>query len=164
MDSEYFTEAIQWYSLYTKLKNTWIEEVYISYISIAKCLIRLKSSLEEVENVIKKAINTIPDRAEAYYIMGKYYNDNSILEKGYTYLKNAYECNFETVSKKYMLFINETNYGKYVKDELSVSCFWTNRGEEGYKLLNEAIDDIAFIEHKERLLQNKAHFKNKYKF
>jgi hypothetical protein len=43
MDSDHFLEAIQWYSLYTKLKNTWIEEVYISYISIAKCLIKLKN-------------------------------------------------------------------------------------------------------------------------
>jgi hypothetical protein len=164
MDSDHFSEAIQWYSLYTKLKDTWIEEVYISYISIAKCLIKLKSSPEAVENVIKKAINTIQDRAEAYYIMGKYYNDNSLSDKGYAYLKSAFECDYEAVSKKYVLFINKTNYGKYVKDELSVSCFWTNRGEEGYKLLNEAIDDIAFIEHKERLLQNKTHFKNKYKF
>jgi len=164
MDSEHFSEAIQWYSLYTKLKDTWIEEVYISYICIAKCLIRLKSSPEEVENVIKKAINTIQDRAEAYYTMGKYYNDNSLQEKGYTYLKRAIGCDYNAVTKKYILFITESNYGKYVKDELSVSCFWTNRGEEGYKLLNEIIDDVDFIEQKERLLQNKTHFKNKYNY
>jgi hypothetical protein len=164
MDSEHFSEAIQWYSLYTKLKDTWIEEVYISYISIAKCLIKLKSSPEEVENVIKKAINTIQDRAEAYYIMGKYYNDNSLPDKGYSYLKDAFECNYAAVCKKYILFINGSNYGKYVKDELSVSCFWTNRGEEGYKLLNDIIDDIEFIEHKERLLKNKEHFKKKYNY
>jgi hypothetical protein len=96
--------------------------------------------------------------------MGKYYNDNSILDKGYTYLKRAFECNYETVFKKYLLFINSYNYGKYVKDELSVSCFWTNRGEEGYKLLNDIIDDDEFIEQRERLLKNKEHYKKKYNY
>ena len=36
--------------------------------------------------------------------------------------------------------------------------------KEGYKLLNDIIDDIEFIEHKERLLQNKEHFKKKYNY
>lgn len=163
-DSGHYQHAINWYSLYTKLKNTWIEEVYIAYVSIAQCLINLKKSHDEVENIIKKATETISDRAEAYYIMGKYLNDNGNTELGYKYLKQAESCNYQEVCKKYILFINKYNYGKYIKDELSVSCYWTDRGDEGYRMLLDIIDDVDFKHHRERLMQNKKHFENKYKF
>lgn len=163
-DSGHYQDAINWYSLYTKLKNTWIEEVYIAYVSIAHCLINLKKPLEEIENIIKKASETISDRAEAYYIMGKYLNNNGNTELGYKYLKKAESCNYKEVCKKYILFINKYNYGKYIKDELSVSCYWTDRGEEGYRMLLDIIHDVDFKHHRERLMQNKKHFENKYKF
>ena len=36
---------------------------------------------------------------------------------------------------------------------------------ENYNMfMNDIIDDIEFIEHKERLLQNKEHFKKKYNY
>ena len=58
------------------------------------------------------------------------------------------------------------NLKKYVDDELSVACYWTNRGKEGFKLLNELLDDddCHFAEHKDRFEMNKTHFINKYKF
>ena len=70
----------------------------------------------------------------------------------------------EEVLKKYKLFVNKFVYGKYVNDELSVSCYWTNRGNEGFKLLNEIIndDDSHFVEQKDRFETNKQHFMNKY--
>ena len=70
----------------------------------------------------------------------------------------------EEVLKKYRLFVDVFVYGKYVNDELSVACYWTNRGNEGFKLLNEIIDDSDqhFIEHKDRFEMNKKHFTNKY--
>ena len=42
MDANHHKEAIQWYTLYTKLKDTWIEEVFESHLRIAKCMIYLK--------------------------------------------------------------------------------------------------------------------------
>lgn len=96
--------------------------------------------------------------------MGKYLNDVNKNELAYEYLKQAESCNYEEVTKKYILFINKFNYGKYIKDELSVSCYWTNRGEEGYKILLDILFDVDFNEHRERLLQNKKHYQNKYNF
>jgi hypothetical protein len=57
------------------------------------------------------------------------------------------------------------SYGKYVNDELSVACYWTNRGKEGYKLVNEIVNDSDpyFENHKERLNKNKEFFEEKYK-
>ena len=71
-------------------------------------------------------------------------------------------CDYNLVCKKYILFINKLTYGKYINDELSVSCYWTNRCDEGYELLNNIIDDPDFITHKERLITNKKFFQSKY--
>ena len=161
-DAKYYKEAIQWYTLFTKFKNTWIEELYISYIKITQCQILLKFDNNDIIISAQNAINTIPDRAEAYYLIGKYLNDNSLCEKAYSYFKKAMTCDYNLVCKKYILFINKLTYGKYINDELAVSCYWTNRCDEGYKLLKNIIEDQDFIIHKERLITNKLHFEKKY--
>jgi len=164
MDSKNYKEAIQWYTLYTNLKDTWIEELFESYLRLGKCMIQLKQDDIKIKNYIQKAIDIFPDRAEPYFILGKYYNDKSNTELGYMYLKEAKSKDFDLISKKYVLFLNKMNYGKYVNDELSVACYWTDKGKEGFDLLNEIIDDpdLEFI--KDRLLKNKEYFLSKYPF
>ena len=163
MDSGYFKEAIQWYRLYTKLKDTWIEEEFESYLRIGRCMIELKLNEENIKLELNKAIELLPDRAEAYYCLGKYYNDNLRTDLGYIYLKEAKKKNYDEISKKYILFINKYNYGKYINDELSVACYWTNNGEEGFQLLNEILNDVEF-NNNERLLKNKEYFIEKFNF
>jgi glycosyltransferase involved in cell wall biosynthesis len=163
MDAGCYKEAIQWCTLYTQLKNTWIEEVFESTMRIGSCMIRLNFEEEKIKAQFHKAMEIFPDRAEPYCLLGKYFNDKSKCDLGYYYLSEAMKKNLTEVSKKYILFVNSYTYGKYLKDELSVSCFWTNRFEEGLRLVNEIIDDEDFKHHKERLLENKKHFENKMK-
>ena len=162
MNSGHNKEAIQWYTLFTKLKNTWNEEFFESTLRIGKCMISLDFEEDKIKNQLHKAIDIFPDRAEPYVTLGKYYNDKSKTDLGYNYLKEAKNKNIDDVKKKYILFVENYAYGKYVNDELSVACYWTNRPKEGYHLLNEIIDDFEFENKKERLLKNKEHFINKY--
>jgi hypothetical protein len=155
MDAQHYKEAIQWYRLYTKLKDTWGEEIFESHIRIAACMIHLKWGEKSIIDEIQKAIELFPDRAEPYYILGKYFNDNSNTVLGYKYLKLAEKQDIVAVNNKYSLFVNQLNYGKYINDELAVSCYWTKRYEEGIKLINEIIDDEDFINEKSRLEENK---------
>ena len=161
MDAQKHELAIKWYSLYLNLKNTWIEQVFESRIKIAKLLIVLQKSYEEIKIQIDFAISIFPDRAEPYFILGKHCNYIYKQEEAYHLLKKAYSCDFETVNKKYMLFVLKNCYGKYILDELNISCFWTNRLHEGKKYLLEIIDDPEFQQHKERLNKNLEHFNNK---
>ena len=71
--------------------------------------------------------------------------------------------NLDEVKKKYVLFIVNRFYGKYVLDELSVSCYWTNKLDEGKKYLLEIIDDKDFKIHKDRLDKNMKNFNDKLK-
>jgi hypothetical protein len=161
MDAGFYKEAIQWYTLYGELKNTWIEEYFESVVRIGSCMIKLNMDENKIKLQFEKAINIFPDRAEPHFILGKYFNHKSNTQVGYHYLNEAKKKNLFEVSNKYTLFVNIFNYGKYVNDELSVACYWTDRLKEGYELLNEIIDDEDFKQHKSRLLQNKNHFMNK---
>ena len=161
LDSGNPSEALKWYSLYTKLKYTWIEEVFESYIRISLCLITLNRPYSDIEKNINKAIDIFDDRAEPYYIFGVYNNQQKKWENGYKLLEKALSMDYTNVKKKYKLFIQIEKYGKFVKDELSVSCFWTNRLEEGKKYLLEIINDNDFQIHKERLNTNMKHFNDR---
>jgi tetratricopeptide (TPR) repeat protein len=108
-----------------------------------------------------KAIQIFPDRAEPYFNLGLYFNQIGNFKKGYTYLKEAKSKNIDIVKQKYILFINERCYNKFVNDELSVACYWTDKKEEGIKLITKIIDDKDFSDIRERLLKNLEHFNNK---
>ena len=69
--------------------------------------------------------------------------------------------NIDKVKEKYILFIQENMYGDYNNDELSVSCFWTKRFEEGYQYLLEILNDERFSSSKDRLLTNQKHFQDR---
>jgi Rps23 Pro-64 3,4-dihydroxylase Tpa1-like proline 4-hydroxylase/glycosyltransferase involved in cell wall biosynthesis len=159
-DSGMYEEAIKWYRLYTKLNDGWIEEVFESHMRISLCMMELNFDLTEVEREMSAAINLCPDRAEPNFHIGKYCNQIGEFEKGYSYLKTAKSKNIEDIKKKYILFIQENMYGDYNNDELSVSCFWTERFEEGYQYLLEILNDFRFESQKERLLVNQKHFQD----
>ena len=155
MDAQHYKEALQWYRLYTKLNDTWNEELFESHMRVARCMIHLKFEDNSIIDEMNKAIEVFSDRAEPYFILGKYFNDKSNTVLGYKYLKLAEAQDLSVVNKKYSLFVNQFNYGKYVNDELAVSCYWTKQFEEGLKLINEIIDDEFFIDCKPRLEKNK---------
>lgn len=159
MDSKLFTKAIQWYSLYTKLKHQWEEEVFESYIRLAQCHMELNSNEEAILKYIKLAIDLYEDRAEPYALLGRYYlYQAKDAEKAYQYLMIALKKNYSAVCSKYLLFVNRNCYGKYLYDDISVSCYYTNRHYEGLYFLNEIMQDQEFSDHATRLMENKNHF------
>lgn len=161
-DCANYEEAMKWYSLYIRMKYTWIEEIYESHLRIAVCMTLLNYDFDRVKAELDKAINIFVDRAEAYYILGRYANEKLKSEIAYQNLLICKSCDFEQIRKKYLLFISPRNYGKFVNDELSVACYWTGRYEEGIKLIHEIIDDEDFTDHKERLLKNLNYLKENY--
>ena len=161
MDAGRITEALQWNRLYTKLKNTWIEEEFEVNLRIARCLMYLDKPSDEIISQLKKTIEIFPDRSEPYLKLGQYLNVIKKFEEAYKYLRQAEQNNLKLIKKKYILFVDKHCYGKYLKDELSVACYWLCRYDEGLELLNEIIDDPDFIEQRPRLLENIQHFNNK---
>jgi lipopolysaccharide transport protein LptA len=56
MDSKYYKEAIQWYTLFTKLKNTWDEEFFESNLRIALCMMGLGFDEEKIKTASKDIV------------------------------------------------------------------------------------------------------------
>lgn len=154
-------DAIKWYRLYTKLNVTWFEEIFECNMRIAYCMMKLNYKLSDIESQMSLAINIEPDRAEPYYFMGKHCNEIGEYEKAYNYLRAAKSRDYKSVKEKYRLFIQETMYGIYNNDELSVACFWSDRFDEGYKYLLEILNDERFSSSKDRLLTNQKHFQDR---
>jgi len=154
-DSSMWKESMQWYRLYLKLKDTWSEECFESQMRVAMCMMNLDYDKNVIEKEMQKAIEMFPDRAESHFMLGRYFNGIKDFAKGYFYLKLAQSKDINLVQSKYVLFVNEKVYGKYVNDELSVSCYWTGRYQEGLDLVNAILEDVSFVEYKDRLLANK---------
>jgi hypothetical protein len=117
---------------------------------------------DNIISLMNKAIEMSPDRAEPYFHLGKYFNDKSRCDSGYKYFKLAQEQDFDAATSKYTLFVSRNCYGKYINDELSVSCYWTDKGEEGIALIDEIIDKPEFEHINERLHTNRKFFEDKY--
>jgi tetratricopeptide (TPR) repeat protein len=147
-------EAIKWNRLYLKLKDTWIEERFEAQMRISKLYMLVGKPIESIISEMQKAIDMFPDRAEPYYYLGVHLNWLGNFAKGYEYLKEAHKKDLIAVKSKYILFVKENCYGKFINDELSVSCYWTERYQEGIDLINEIIDDPAFEWSKDRISNN----------
>jgi glycosyltransferase involved in cell wall biosynthesis len=159
-DARKYKEAAQWYALYTKLKEnvSWNEEAYISWINLGKILSSFDERKELVIRCFESAMKIIPDRAEAQFELGKYYNHKKMFEQSYNILVAGYAVNLENAKKKYRLFVNEMCYGKFILDELSVSCYWMKKYVEGKKYLMQIIHDPDFANDKTRLETNLQFF------
>ena len=141
MDCGMWKEGLMWNRLYTKLKNTWIEEEFEARMRISRCLMMLNESQEKIKSEMEVAINMFPDRAEPLYSLGSYFNNIGDFEKGHYYLSQAKTKNINEIKEKYILFVDATAYGKNINYLLSVSCMNTKRYFEGYKLLVELLYD-----------------------
>lgn len=161
-DQRDYQNSINWYTLYTKLKDTWFEEEFEANLKIAKCRINLGQSISKIKPFIDRAIQIEPERAEPYALFARHVFYNAGEEKNvqlaYSYMKRAVECDLETAKSKYILFINDYSYGKYLYDDFSVICYHSGNLDEGMKYLQQIINDDDFSLQKNRLQDNAKHF------
>jgi glycosyltransferase involved in cell wall biosynthesis len=154
------SRAIQWNRLYLKLKDTWIEERFEAQMRVAMCMMRLEGyTPEQIIWEMGQAIQIFPDRAEPHFRLGRYLNQIGRHEEAHQHLTRAKEINLEVVKQKYILFIDDTNYGDWINDELSVACYWTGRYEQGIQLIEQILPDPRWSGQAPRLLQNLTYLK-----
>jgi hypothetical protein len=121
----------------------------------------LQYDFDVVYNEMLKAINIFSDRAEPHYKIGVYCNQIGRCDLGYKHLRMAKSLSLENAKQKYVLFVDNNCYGININDELSVSCYWTERYDEGLSYLMEIINNPSFSHHKQRLDDNYKFFMEK---
>ena len=150
---KYLVTSLQWYNKYLLLRHSWFEEEYEACLEIASLKKRLNDlpelghsfSVENIEADYLKAISIIEDRAEAYFWLGKLYNNNQQFHKSYDILTRGRKISLAEAQNKYKLFIMPMQYEKWFNDELSVACYYLGKKKEGIELINEVIDDPAHV-------------------
>lgn len=165
-DQKDWQKSLNWYTLYTRLQGTWFEETFESYLRIAKCRIQLGQSIEQIEPAIRAAIDIEPERSEPYALFARhlFYMEGSTdghKQIAYQFMKKAVECDLNEVKNKYILFVDDMAYGKYLYDDFSVMCYHTGNISEGMTYITKIFNDIDFEVHKPRLEANLNFFKEK---
>ena len=167
---KYLVDSLKWYKKYMTLRTTWFEEEYECQLSIADIKSRLNElpelgysfSLEDIANEYLKGIEIINDRAEAYFRLGTLYNKSEQHAKAYETLHKGKLISLSATLEKYNLFIVESNYELWFNDELSVSCYYLGKKEEGIELINNVINLPDHTGSKSHYELNLEHF-NKLK-
>lgn len=130
-----------------------IDNIYETYVNLALLHSEVGSNIEIIEENYNNASFYYPDRAEPYFYLGLYCNRHKLFQKAYETLNKAYEMSYEDIKYKYPTADKHT-YGKYVLDELSVTCFWLKLYDESIEKINLIIDDPDFTNKREHLQRN----------
>jgi hypothetical protein len=120
-DCEKYEEAMKWYIIYTKLKDTWNEEEFESYMIISECMKNLLFEQQYIIGYLNKAIHLFRDRAEPFYKLGLYYYENKKYNIAYLNFKICKNKNIKDVQQKYSLFIDPESYGNNI-DNILLDC------------------------------------------
>ena len=146
MDCGMWKEGLMWNRLYTKLKDTWIEEHFEAQMRISKCMMSLDFDFNTIISEMRKAWEIFPERAEPFHILGCHLNNYGYYELGHEYLKKAKEKKFDDVVNKYILFLDPHSYGLYNNHQLIISSYNLNKINECLMYIKEIINDQRFEE------------------
>lgn len=150
-DSKMYDDSLKWYSLFLKLKYTWDEEQYESMLRIAQIYMERDDDYN-CKLFFDKSIELFPDRAEGYYIYGKFCNINKKYALAREYLENGIKCNINNLN--YKLFIKKGCYGPHCIDEFCVSLYWLGEFQLAKNEMEKIIQLPEMETHRERINLN----------
>jgi len=135
-------DALEMFKRCVKLINntTKKEIVYEIFINLALLVSEINGSSEEVCNYYEEALKIFSDRAEPYFYWSIYCNRIYHFEKAYYLLNKALLFSYEQ-SKITYPETQFTAYGKYLYNELSISCYSLKKYDEAKILLEKIIYD-----------------------
>ena len=150
-DSGNLIRAIKNYRKRTT-QGFWEEEIYESYFAIAEAFKDLNEKPEIVMASYLQAFETCPHRAESLHALSLYCRLKDWFNLSYMYAKAAINIPLPEDG----LFVQKWVYDYAIKDELSISAYWTGRYKESLDLCNELLDEKLFPEDQlERIVANK---------
>lgn len=129
------------------------EIIYEIFVNLALLVSETNGTSDEVDNYYTEALNIFSDRAEPYFYWSIYSNKIHNFENSYNLLHKALLISYDDAKHKYP-GTQFNAYGKYLYDELAVSCYWLKKYNESKILLEKIVDDPDFSDVKERLKQN----------
>jgi len=112
--------------------------VYASLIRISYCVADQSGREHTLENSLFQAIQYMPNRPEAYFVLSRYYERSQKWQECYMFA----ELGLLHTSKVDSLKIDVEYYGRYCLEfEKAVSAWWIGRRDESKIIFNRLIEE-----------------------
>jgi len=129
-DCNKYEESIKYYLLRTKM-GSYQEEVYLSYLYAARCMVVQNYPADEIEKTFLDGWESMKDRSECLWYLAMYMRSKNNFTKAYLYASLG--CKIPFPNNRF-LFLEKDIFDFKIFDECSISAFYTGRYEECYKL------------------------------
>ncbi len=160
-DAQMNEESFSWYEKRSKMPDGFKEEIYFSKYMMARLAEMMERDKSTVVSLYNDAHREDPLRGETVKSLVQYLHRMKDWETSYVYSKYGLRYNLANPYPNRILFIDNQLYNFQMLELHSVSCFHTNRIEEGsvnYWLFRRQLRRGDLNEDQEKLLYNNERF------
>jgi tetratricopeptide (TPR) repeat protein len=136
-----FANARRWYQRRSEMGG-WEEEVYYSLVRVGQSMLELNEPWPEIQDVLLRAYETRPTRAESLHTIACYYRQQGRFQLGHMFAQRAASI---PLPKEDILFVWAAAHSWAARDELAVCASQLGRHSEAFALFRQLLanDQIA---------------------
>ena len=164
-DAGEYEKSLEWYKKRSEINEGFYEEIFISKFMIAKLSEILNKPKNECTVLYQEANASDPLRGEAIKSLVQMYQKLGDWENAYVFSLYGLRYNKNNPYPKRVLFLDKSLYDYEMLELHSLSCFYTNRKEEGsksYWVMRAQLEalgpDYLPKESMDRVLSNEKYF------
>lgn len=160
-DAKKLDKALEWYIKRTTLGD-YLEEVYLSYLYGGRIMIALNKSESDIEDFLLKGWECMKVRSECLHVLALYFRLNKKYSKAYMYASTGVKIPYPFHCQ---LFVEKDIFDWKLRDECSISAFYTGRYMECFKLNSKLLQlfyDKRIVENMEFCLEPLKHQASQY--
>lgn len=164
-DAQDFNKSIEWYKKRAEMKDGFFEEIFVSKLMIAKLSEILGKDKNECTMLFQDAHSSDPFRGEAIKGLVQMYQRLGDWENAYVFSLYGLRYNKKSPYPQRVLFLDKGLYDYEMLELHALSCFYTNRKEEGTKCYWEMRHQLETLgehylspEAKKRVLSNEKYY------
>jgi glycosyltransferase involved in cell wall biosynthesis len=155
-------KSLEWYEKRAEMTNGFWEEIYFSLLMAASLRGSLEYPVLEILEAYRKCGKANPYRVEHLIPIIIHYHANKEFDSAYVYSSHAMKFSGKSPFPQSSLFIDASIYDWKVYDLHTISCWYSNRKQEGidaFKKLWKAVQDGKVPQHEiPRITENKKWF------
>lgn len=110
---------------------------YSALLRVSICIDGQKNRDLTVTNVLLQAMAYMPDRAEAYFLMSRYYEKTQSWQEAYTFATLGERCLATQGSIRLPVSINGYDGGYVLAFQKAISAWWIGRADESLAMLKQ---------------------------
>lgn len=145
-DAQEYQSSIDWYNKRAAMKDGFYEEVFIAKFMVAKLSEAIGKTKNECTILYQDAHSADNLRGEAIKCLIQMYHRLTDWENGYVFSLYGLRYNRKNPYPHRVLFLDKAIYDYEMLELHSLSCFYTNRIEEGarcYWLMRQQLNELG---------------------